>query len=150
MALILSRQKLPVIDRNRYSAADGLSRGAYVVADCDGTPDILLIATGSEVHITLEAKECLAQKGVSARVVSMPSWELFEKTPKEYQEKVLPPDVTTRIAVEAGHPMGWERYSPVVVGIDGYGASAPGNIVMEKFGFTSDNIVGKALELLKK
>ena len=150
VALILSRQKLPVIDRNRYGAADGLSRGAYVVADCDGTPDILLIATGSEVHIILEAKECLAQKGVSARVVSMPSWELFEKTPKEYQEKVLPPDVTTRIAVEAGHPMGWERYSPVVVGIDGYGASAPGNIVMEKFGFTPENIVGKALELLKK
>ena len=150
VALILSRQNLPVIDRNRYSTADGLCKGAYVISESDGTPDIVLVATGSEVHIALAAKEHLSPKGISASVVSMPSWELFEKMPREYQDQVLPPNVTTRLAVEAGHPMGWERYCHTVCGIKRYGASAPGNLVMEKFGFTADNIVAKALEMLKK
>ena len=151
VALILSRQKLPVIDRTIYSSADKLVNGAYILSDSDGKPDIILIATGSEVHITLKAGKILEEKGISVRVVSMPSWELFENTSQEYKDKVLLPDVNVRIAVEAGISMGWERYagsSGVVIGINEFGASAPGNIVMEKFGFTSENIVQKAMELL--
>ncbi len=151
VALILSRQKLPVIDRTIYSSADKLVNGAYILSDSDGKPDIILIATGSEVHITLKAGKILEEKGISVRVVSMPSWELFENTSQEYKDKVLLPDVNVRIAVEAGISMGWERYtgsSGAVIGINEFGASAPGNIVMEKFGFTSENIVQKAIELL--
>lgn len=152
VALILSRQKLPVLDRTSYRSADGLENGAYVLADTDGKPDIILIATGSEVHIALEAGKNLAQKGVAARIVSMPSWELFEKTSKEYKDKVLLPDVTARIAVEAGLPMGWERYvgnTGSVIGMMGFGASAPGGTVMENFGFTAENIVKTAMDMLK-
>ncbi len=151
VALILSRQKLPVIDRTIYSSVDKLVNGAYILSDSDGKPDIILIATGSEVHITLKAEKILEEKGISVRVVSMPSWELFEKTSQEYKDKVLLPDVNIRIAVEAGISMGWERYtgsSGAVIGINEFGASAPGDIVMEKFGFTSENIVQKATELL--
>jgi len=151
VALILSRQKLPVIDRTIYSSADKLVNGAYILSDSNGKPDIILIATGSEVHIALKAGKILEEKGISVRVVSMPSWELFEKTSQEYKDKVLLPDVNVRIAVEAGISMGWERYagsSGAVIGINEFGASAPGNIVMEKFGFTSENIVQKATELL--
>ncbi len=151
VALILSRQKLPVIDRKIYSSADKLVNGAYILSDSDGKPDIILIATGSEVDITLKAGKILEEKGISVRVVSMPSWELFENTSQEYKDKVLLPDVTARIAVEAGISMGWERYTGsngVVIGINEFGASAPGNIVMEKFGFTSENIVQKAMGLL--
>lgn len=151
VALVLSRQKLPVLGQNE--SADGLSNGAYVLADSDGKPDIILIATGSEVHIALEARQQLAQKGVGARVVSMPSWELFEKSSQEYKDRVLLPDVAARIAIEAGLPMGWERYagsSGTIIGMTGFGASAPGNVVMEKSGFTPENIVQKALDLLNK
>jgi transketolase len=151
VALILSRQKLPVIDRKIYSSADKLVNGAYILSDSDGKPDIILIATGSEVDITLKAGKILEEKGISVRVVSMPSWELFENTSQEYKDKVLLPDVNVRIAVEAGISMGWERYTGsngVVIGINEFGASAPGNIVMEKFGFTSENIVQKAMGLL--
>ncbi len=153
VALILSRQKLPIIDRSRYAPADQLENGAYVLADTDNTPDLILIGTGSEVHICLEAREELAKQNIAARVVSMPSWELFDRMPNDYQEKVLPPNVRCRIAVEAGVPMGWERY----IGIDGkmigmrrFGASAPGKVMLEKFGFTAENIVQTALGLLKK
>ena len=151
VALILSRQKLPIIARSIDNSADKLINGAYILSDSDGKPDIILIATGSEVHIALEAGKILEEKGISVRVVSMPSWELFEKTSQEYKDKVLLPDVTIRITVEAGIPMGWERYAGsngAVIGINEFGASAPGNIVMEKFGFTSENIVQKATELL--
>ncbi len=151
IALILSRQKLPVLKSNAIK--DGLTKGAYVLADCDGKPDIILIGTGSEVHIILEAKARLLEEGVAARVVSMPSWELFEKTSQNYKDRVLLPDVQTRLAVEAGSPMGWCRYvgtSGAVIGINSFGASAPGGLVMEKYGFTSDNVVQKALELIKK
>ncbi len=151
VALILSRQKLPVIDRSIDNSADKLVNGAYILSDSDGKPDIILIATGSEVHIALKAGKILEEKDISVRVVSMPSWELFENTSQEYKDKVLLPDVNVRIAVEAGISMGWERYagsSGVVIGINEFGASAPGNIVMEKFGFTSENIVQKAIELL--
>jgi transketolase len=149
IALILSRQKLPVLKSNAIK--DGLTKGAYVLSDCDGKPDIILIGTGSEVHIIIEAKARLLEKGVAARVVSMPSWELFEKTPQKYKDRVLLPDVQTRLAVEAGSPMGWCRYvgtSGAVIGINSFGASAPGGIVMEKYGFTLEHVVQKALELI--
>jgi len=151
ISLILSRQKLPVLTSNAIK--DGLTKGAYVLADCDGKPDIILIGTGSEVHIILEAKERLLEEGVAARVVSMPSWELFEKTSQKYKDRVLLPDVQTRLAVEAGSPMGWCRYvgtGDAVIGINSFGASAPGGIVMEKYGFTPDHVVQKAMELVKK
>jgi transketolase len=151
IALILSRQKLPVLKSNAIE--DGLAKGAYVLSDCDGKPDIILIGTGSEVHIILEAKTRLLEKGIAARVVSMPSWELFEKTSQKYKDRVLLPDVQTRLAVEAGSPMGWCRYvgtSGGVIGINSFGASAPGGIVMEKYGFTSEHVIEKAMELLKK
>ena len=149
VALILSRQKLPVLKSNDIK--EGLTKGAYVLADCDGKPDIILIGTGSEVHIILEAKKRLLEKGVAARVVSMPSWELFEKMSQKYKDRVLLPDIQTRLAVEAGSPMGWCRYvgtGGAVIGINSFGASAPGGIVMEKYGFTSEHVVEKALELI--
>jgi transketolase len=149
IALILSRQKLPILTSN--AVKDGLAKGAYVLADCDGKPDIILIGTGSEVHIIFEAKARLLEKGVAARVVSMPSWELFEKTSQKYKDRVLLPDVQTRLAVEAGSEMGWCRYVGTrgdVIGINSFGASAPGGLVMEKYGFTSEHVVQKALELI--
>ena len=131
----------------------GLEKGAYILEDCDGKPDIVLIGTGSEVHVILKAKSLLMEKGIAASVVSMPSWELFEKTSQQYKDRVLLPDVPVRLAVEAGSPLGWGRYVGsfgAVMGIDGFGASAPGGIMMEKYGFTPDRVVKKALELLKK
>jgi transketolase len=151
VALILSRQKLPVL--NRDTTENGLDNGAYTLADCEGKPDIILIATGSEVHIALEAQKRLALKNIAARVVSMPSWELFERIPQEYKDRVLLPDVTVRLAIEAGSPMGWERYvgnRGAVIGISEFGASAPGGTVMKQYGFTPENIVQKVMELLKK
>jgi len=151
VALILSRQKLPVLPPN--SMENGLADGAYILTDCKGKPDIILIATGSEVHITLEAQKRLAQENVAVRVVSMPSWELFEQTPQEYKDRVLLPDVGVRLAIEAGSPMGWERYvgnNGDIIGIKDFGASAPGGTVMKQFGFTPENIVQKAMELLRK
>lgn len=151
VALILSRQKLPVL--NRDTIENGLTDGAYILADCEGKPDIILIATGSEVHIALEAQKRLALESIAARVVSMPSWELFEQIPQEYKDRVLLPDVTVRLAIEAGSPMGWEHYvgnRGAIIGMSGFGASAPGGTVMKQFGFTPENIVQKAMELLKK
>ena len=151
VALILSRQKLPVIDRNRYSGAQGLAYGAYVVADAKGQdPDCILIASGSEVNLALQAREQLSEKGVQARVVSMPSWELFEKTTEEYRNRVLPPNITKRLAIEAGITLGWERYvgsEGKIIGIDRFGASAPGGEVLTKLGMNVDNVVKTALEL---
>lgn len=152
VALILSRQKLPILDRAKYSPADELANGAYILADSEGKPDIILIGTGAETHLALEAKETLGKKGISARVVSMPSWELFEETSQEYKDKVLPPDVSARLGVEAAIPMGWKRYvgdKGDIVGMTGFGASAPGGVMLEKFGFTAENVVQKAMALLK-
>ena len=154
VALILSRQKLEVIPRgnNAYPSASNLAKGAYVLSDSDGKPDIILMASGSEVQLALKAKESLKDKGVQVRVVSMPCQELFNGMPEDYRESVLPKDITARIAVEAGVPMGWERYvgtEGAVIGIDHFGASAPGGILMEKFGFTVENIVSKAMKILK-
>jgi len=153
VALILSRQNLPVNERRQASADDGLRRGAYVLADAGGTPDAILIATGSEVQLALKAREILAGKGVAARVVSMPSWELFEAQPQDYRNAVLPPEVTRRLAVEAGIAMGWERYTGApgaFVGMAGFGASAPGNVVMEQFGFTAENVAARAMALVRR
>jgi transketolase len=151
VALILSRQKLPVLQSSAIE--NELEKGAYILEDCDGKPDIILIGTGSEVHVLLEAKSRLVEKGIAARVVSMPSWELFEKTSQKYKDRVLLPNVPVRLAVEAGSPMGWCRYvgsGGAVIGIDGFGASAPGGIMMEKYGFTSHHVVEKTLALLNK
>ncbi|MBW1993613.1 MAG: transketolase [Deltaproteobacteria bacterium] len=152
IAVILSRQKLPVIHRDRYPSEQGLRNGAYILADTDNTPDAILIASGSEVHLALEAKDLLAERGISARVVSMPSWELFDATSQDYKDMVLPPEVNTRIAIEAGIPMGWQRYvgaADAVIGINGYGASAPGEILMEQYGFAEENVAKKVIAALK-
>ena len=151
VALILSRQKLPILEQT--DAVSGAQNGAYTLADADGKPDIILIASGSEVHIALEARRHLADRGVAARVVSMPSWERFEQMPPSYKERVLLPDVTARLAIEAALPMGWERYvgrHGAVIGINRFGASAPGKTVLQQFGFTPENIVNQALELLQR
>jgi len=153
VALILSRQNLPVLNRRQYPAAIALAKGGYILADTDGTPDVILIGSGSEVHLCLEAQGRLAKKGVAARVVSMPSWELFERASKNYQDKVLPPKVTARVAIEAGISMGWERYAGsagAVVAIDRFGASAPGATVMDKYGMKAAAVVSKAMSLLKR
>ena len=153
VALILSRQKLPILREGTHGNPADLARGAYVVADTDEAPDMLLIATGSEVHITLEAAEKLKAEGVNARVVSMPSWELFEASSQEYKDKILPPAIKARVAVEAGSDMGWQRYigqDGLTVSMTGYGASAPGGTNMEQYGFTVDNVVKAALEVSKQ
>jgi transketolase len=151
VALILSRQNLPVLDRSLYPSAAMLSKGAYVLSDSKKTPDIILIGTGSEVYLCLEAQTLLAKKNVAARVVSMPSWELYERTSQRYKDSVLPPKVTARVAVEAGISMGWERYvggTGAVIGIHRFGASAPGSLVIKKYGMKASAIVSKAMQLL--
>ena len=152
-ALILSRQKLPVIDRKKYGPAEGLGRGGYILSDVKGAPDIIIIATGSEVHIALDAAVKIAEKGINARVVSMPCVELFERQSREYREKVLATGNIPRLIVEAGITMGWDRYlgeKGFIIGMTRFGASAPGGTLMKKFGFTADNIVQKAMELAEK
>jgi transketolase len=150
-ALVLTRQKLPILSESARDPAETVARGAYVLADTSGTPDVLLIASGSEVHLTLEARGLLAEKGVGVRVVSMPSWELFDAQPDSYREMVLPPDVTARLAVEAGVMQGWGKYVGLagdVLGLDRFGASAPYKVLAEKFGFTAQAVVERALRLL--
>jgi transketolase len=152
VALLLTRQNVPVLDRSKYSKAEGTLKGGYVLYGGEGTPDVIFIATGSEVHPTLAAAERLAGEGVKARVVSMPSWELFEEQDEEYKEKVLPSSVTKRVAVEAGVKLGWERYIGINGGakiIDRFGHSAPGNIVLEKYGFNEKEIYDEAKKILR-
>jgi transketolase len=147
-SLILTRQNLPTLDRTKYAPAAGLHHGGYVLADApDGQPEVILIATGSEVSLCVEAYEKLAADGVRARVVSMPSWELFDAQPAEYRDAVLPPQVTRRVGVELGVKQGWERYlgrSGRFIGMDRFGASAPAGVLLKKFGFTVENVVAKA------
>ena len=157
VALILSRQKLPVIERDGHGAADQVKNGAYILAEADlgskKEPDVILIGTGAEVHVCLEARQKLAEAGIAARVVNMASWELFDQSSKAYQETVLPPSVTCRVAVEAGIPMGWERYigrKGEMIGMHRFGASAPGPVMLEKFGFTAEHVVQAARDLLEK
>jgi len=149
VALVLSRQNMPTLDRTKYAAAVGVHRGAYVLGDAanGGDPDVILIATGSEVGMAVDAYEQLVSEGVKARVVSMPSWELFEKQPKDYRDSVLPPNVTARVAIEQASTFGWERYvglNGAIVGMSTFGASAPLKELQTKFGFTPDKIVEAA------
>ena len=154
VAIILTRQNLPVIDRNKFGPAIGLRKGAYILADSPlGKPEVILIATGSEVHLALEASEKLQSEGVRARVVNMPSWELLEVQPERYHLEVLPPDVTARISIEAGVTHGWHKYVGLegnTLGIDHFGASAPGKTLFKEFGFTSENILSRVKALLAK
>ncbi len=150
-ALALTRQKLPVLFETTRNPAEKVTRGAYVLADSSGIPGVLLIASGSEVHLALEARDLLAQKGIAVRVVSMPSWELFDAQPASYREAVLPPQVTARLAIEAGVTQGWAKYVGLagdVMGLDRFGASAPYKVLMEKFGFTAEAVVERVLRLL--
>jgi transketolase len=148
--LALTRQGLPVLDQSKYPSAENVAKGAYVLVGQD-SPDVLLIATGSEVSLAMEACEKLATDGVKAQVVSMPSWELFEKQSKTYKEKVLPAAVTARVGIEAGMQLGWERWigdKGVFIGMNSFGASAPGKVCFEKFGITTDAIIAAAKQQL--
>ncbi len=150
--LVLTRQKLPVLDRSTLAPAAGLSKGAYIIKDCAGTPDLLLIATGSEVPLVLDAAAQLGKKGVTARVISMPSHELFEQQSPDYKASIFPADIPKRLVVEAASSFGWHKYvgeQGDILGIDTFGASAPGPVMMEKFGFTAANVVDRALKLTK-
>jgi transketolase len=150
--LVLSRQKLPTFDRNRYAAADGLARGAYVMAGSDN-PQVILIGSGSEVQLCVSAYEALKQEGIAGRVVSMPSWELFEQQDRHYREGVLPPSVKARVTVEAGAVIGWDRYAgPVgtIIGMHSFGDSAPGTAVMRKFGFVAERVLQAAKDQIAK
>jgi transketolase len=153
-ALVLTRQGIPVLDRRKYAAADGLHRGGYVLwQSSDGKPDVILIGTGSETSLALEAGQTLAGEGVNARVVSLPSWDLFERQEAAYRESVLPNDVRARVAVEAGLARGWERYvglDGAVVGLDDFGASAPYTTLYAQFGIAADAVIARAKELLAK
>lgn len=154
-AFILTRQNIPVIDRDRYAAAEGALAGGYVLADSDGTPDLILISTGSEVHICLEAYEKLRGMGRNPRVVSLPCWSLFEAQSQKYKDSVLPPSVGTRLSVEAGATFGWEKFTGSdsaanAYGIDCFGESAPYQDVMNNFGFNADTILKECLRLLGK
>ncbi len=152
IALLLTRQGVPVLDRGVLAPASELHRGAYILAEADGgTPRLILMATGSEVHLVLAARDVLQAQGIPTRVVAMPSWEIFERQPESYRRHVLPPEVTARLAVEAAAPLGWERYigtRGAVIGVERFGASAPYKVLMEHFGFTVNNIVARARALL--
>jgi transketolase len=148
--LVLTRQGLPTLCRDKY-AAPAVHRGAYVLADCDGEADLILLGTGSEVGICLAAHDQLTADGIASRVVSMPCWELFEEQDRAYREQVLPAGVVARVAVEAGIRQGWDRYigsEGRFVGMTGFGASAPADELYEHFGITDENVVKEARELL--
>ena len=153
----MSRQALPILDRAKYAPADGVQRGAYVLADAaDGKPQVLLVATGSEVSLCIDAYEKLKAEGIKARMVSMPSWEIFEqhcRSHPEYREQIFPDSVTARVSVEKGSTMGWARYvgaSGHSIGMDTFGASAPLKELQKKFGFTVQNVVAAAKEQIAK
>jgi transketolase len=147
-ALVLSRQAIPTLDRTKYAPASGLAKGAYVLADAPmGQPEVLLIASGSEVSLAIDTHERLSADGIGARVVSMPSWELFEQQSAEYRASVLPPDVAARVAVEQASTLGWERYVGLTgqtIGMTTFGASAPLGALQKKFGFTPERTVAAA------
>ena len=151
-ALALTRQSLPILAEAQRDAAETVARGAYTLADSATTPDIILIATGSEVQLAMAVRMLLAEQGVAARVVSMPSWELFDAQPASYRDAVLPPAVTARLAIEAGIAQGWCKYvGPAggVIGLDHYGASAPYKVLMSEFGFTAEAVAERALRLIR-
>ena len=151
-AIALSRQALPTFDRNKYASAAGVARGAYVMADANGSPpEVILIASGSEVSLAVDAHEALASQGIRSRVVSMPSWDIFEHQPASYRDDVLPPRVKARIAIEQASVLGWDRYvgpEGRVIGMKTFGASAPLKELQRKFGFEPERVVAVAKELL--
>jgi transketolase len=153
-ALVLSRQPLPTLDRSKYAPASGVSRGAYVLANAPGgKPEVILIASGSEVSLAVEAYEQLLAQGIRSRVVSMPSWDIFEHQPQAYRDSVLPPDVTARVAIEQASEFGWERYvgwTGRVIGMKTFGASAPLKELQKKFGFEPERVMETVKELLGK
>ena len=154
VALLLSRQPLPTFDRACYAPASGVAQGAYVLADRpESEPEVLLLATGSEVALCMQAFEQLTAEGIRARVVSMPSWELFERQPEAYRASVLPPNVTARVAVEQASVFGWSRYvgpGGEVVGMQTFGASAPLEALRTRFGFTPEHVVRAARDALAR
>src|ERR1700731_2576503 len=154
VVLALSRQPLPILDRNKYAPASGVAQGAYVLADAPGgNPEVIIIASGSELSLAVAAHETLLVEGIRSRVVSMPSWEIFEQQSQAYRESVLPPNVKARVAVEQGSTLGWERYvgnSGRVIGMNTFGASAPLKELQKKFGFEPDQVVMAAREQLEK
>lgn len=147
VAIVLSRQGIPILDQKKYTSARELEKGAYILSDSDGDPELILMATGSEVHLILEAQTQLKKNKIQARVVSMPSWRLFEEQSDAYKEKVLPKKLRKRLAVEAGSSVGWLKYTTddgAVIGIDKFGESAPGDEVMKEYGFSVENVVKQA------
>jgi len=153
-ALLFTRQNVPALDRTKYASAEGLRRGGYVLwQSADGTPDVILIGTGSEVHLALQAAEELVAEGIRVRLVSLPSWEIFDQQTAEYRESVLPPAVEARVAVEAGQKLGWEHYlglNGVAVGLDHFGASAPYKAIYKGFGITAERMAEVARGLLRR
>jgi transketolase len=152
VVIVLTRQGLPVIDQSKFGAATQLEKGAYILSDPAETPQVILIATGSEVSLIVEAQGKLKEQGIAARVVSMPSWELFEKQDRSYKEKVFPPSIRKRLAVEAGSPLGWHKYvtdEGSILGLTTFGESAPASDLMKFFGYTADNVATKAKALLE-
>jgi transketolase len=154
VAMVLTRQNLPTLDRSRYAPASGVAKGGYVLADAaDGKPEVILMGTGSELSTCVEACELLQKEGVKARVVSLPSFELFLAQDQAYRDSVLPPGIAARVAVEAGVVQGWEKFLGAkgrFVGMSSYGASAPGGTLFKHFGITAANVVSQAKSLLGK
>jgi transketolase len=152
--LVLTRQDVATLDRARLTSAEGLRRGAYVLSDAkDRRPELILIASGSEVGLIVAAAEQLRDKGVAVRCVSMPSWDLFDAQPQDYRDEVLPPDVSGRLAVEMGVAQGWHRYigdDGEMLGVERFGASAPADVLLREYGFTVDNVVWRARGLLAR
>jgi len=154
-ALILSRQDLPVLDRSKYASADGALKGGYILADSKDSPEVILIATGSELQLAIEAFEVLKQEGINARVVSMPNWNLYERQSPEYHESVLPSKVRSRVAIEAGSTFGWRRFIGLpgdgeVLGMRTFGASGKINSLLEEFGLTVETVVKASKSLINK
>ena len=151
-ALILSRQNLPTLDRSKFASAKGVAKGGYVLADAPD-PKVILIASGSELHLAVEAWEKLSEEGIPARVVSLPSWDLFEAQDQAYRDSVLPPDNWNRVTIEMSATLGWDRYAGptgTIIGIRSFGASAPLAALLDKFGFTLDKVLEAARAQAKK
>ena len=152
VALILTRQELPVLDQDKYAKASGLEKGAYILSDCENEPQLILMGTGSEVHLLLEAQEKLKAESIRSRVVSFPSWELFEKQDEAYKQKVFPKNIRKRLAVETGSSIGWHKYvtdEGDIIGITKFGESAPGDVVLKEYGFSVENVIAKSKAFLK-
>jgi transketolase len=153
-ALALTRQSIPVIDRSRYQDAEGLQKGAYILGDLgQSAPELILMATGSEVDLIIKAGEKLAEDGLNLRLVSFPSWELFRQQDQSYRDEVLPPGIKGRLAVEAGISQGWQEWvgdEGLIIGVDRYGASAPAERIFKEFGFTVDNVIATVRKLQRR